>query len=108
MGIVNAGQLEVYSEIEPELCTAVENVVLNKSDDATEKLVSIAERYRADGNDEKQEEKIAWREAEVNKRIEHALVKGITEFIEEDAENVNYDYSNSKERFEKLKKQLEN
>ncbi|TQV71479.1 methionine synthase [Aliikangiella marina] len=86
MGIVNAGQLEVYSEIEPELCTAVENVVLNKSDDATEKLVSIAERYRADGNDEKQEEKLAWREAEVNKRIEHALVKGITEFIEEDVE----------------------
>ena len=86
MGIVNAGQLEVYSEIDPKLRDAVEDVVLNRSDSATENLLELAETFRADGSNTKQENKLEWREHPVNKRIEYALVKGITEFIEEDTE----------------------
>ena len=86
MGIVNAGQLEVYSEIQPELREAVEAVVLNKDPDATEKLVSVAETFRPNPDNQKDDNRLAWREAPVNKRIEHALIKGITEFIEEDVE----------------------
>lgn len=86
MGIVNAGQLEVYSEIQPELRDAVEAVVLNKNEDATEKLVSIAEKYIGSKSEQDTSDKLAWREQAVEQRISHALIKGITEFIEEDAE----------------------
>lgn len=86
MGIVNAGQLEIYSEIDPELKLAVEDVVLNKDPDATERLVTIAEKYIGIGSEEKQEKQLEWREKDVNQRIQHALVKGITNFIDEDVE----------------------
>jgi 5-methyltetrahydrofolate--homocysteine methyltransferase len=85
MGIVNAGQLDIYDEIEPKLRELVEDVILNRNDDATEALVDYAEQFR--GQKGKSAEKdMSWREADVNKRLEHALVNGITEFIEEDTE----------------------
>ncbi len=86
MGIVNAGQLEIYEEIPKELRDKVEDVILNRSNDATEALLAIAENYRAGGTAEKKAEDLAWREWPVNKRLEHALVKGITTYIIEDAE----------------------
>src|ERR671917_2047411 len=85
MGIVNAGQLAVYDEIDEELREAVEDVVLNRRDDATERLLEIAERYR-DRDEAAEEEAQEWRSWPVAKRLEHALVKGIAEFAEEDAE----------------------
>ena len=86
MGIVNAGQLAVYDDLPEELRTAVEDVVLNRRDDGTEQLLAIADQYRGDGSVNESKEDLAWREWPVNKRLEHALVKGITLFIEEDAE----------------------
>ncbi|WP_211828871.1 methionine synthase [Kistimonas asteriae] len=86
MGIVNAGQLAIYEDIPEELRHGVEDVVLNRHDGATEALLTIADKYRGDGSVEKPEEDQAWREWPVNKRLEHALVKGITTYITEDAE----------------------
>ena len=85
MGIVNAGQLEVYDDIPDELRNAVEDVVLNRSPDATDKLLEIADKYKGEAVKEKQED-LSWREQPVIKRIEHALVKGIDQYIEEDTE----------------------
>ncbi len=85
MGIVNPGQLVIYDEIDPELKELVEDVVLNRRDDATDRLLEIAERYRGKGG-KTQEEDLAWREWPVEKRLEHALVKGITTYIVEDTE----------------------
>jgi 5-methyltetrahydrofolate--homocysteine methyltransferase len=84
MGIVNAGQLVVYEDIEPELLEHVEDVIFNRRPDATERLVELAERVRGAGT--KRELDLSWREAPVEKRLEHALVHGIVDFIEEDAE----------------------
>ena len=85
MGIVNAGQLDIYDEIEPKLRALVEDVILNRSPDATEALVDYAEQFR--GQKGKTAEKdMSWRELPVEKRLEHALVNGITEFIDEDTE----------------------
>lgn len=86
MGIVNAGQLEVYSAIPDDLKQAVEDVVLNRSPDATENLLELAEQYRSTGQEIKEKETQEWRQWAVNKRLEHALVKGITEFIDDDVE----------------------
>ena len=85
MGIVNAAQLAVYDDLAAELRDAVEDVVLNRDPDAGERLVEMAPRYAGSGQAEKVEDQ-AWREWPVNKRLEHALVKGITEFIDEDTE----------------------
>ena len=85
MGIVNPSQLVIYDEIDPELKELVEDVVLNRRDDATDRLLEIAERYRSKGG-KTQEEDLAWREWPVEKRVEHALVKGITNYIIEDTE----------------------
>ena len=85
MGIVNAAQLAVYDDLPAELRDAVEDVVLNRDPDAGERLVEMAPRYAGSGQAEKVEDQ-AWREWPVNKRLEHALVKGITEFIDEDTE----------------------
>ncbi|EKK9987368.1 methionine synthase [Vibrio vulnificus] len=87
MGIVNAGQLEIYDNVPERLREAVEDVVLNRRDDATERLLEIAEEYRENAVG-KQEDASAleWRTWSVEKRLEHALVKGITEFIVEDTE----------------------
>ncbi|WP_111411869.1 methionine synthase [Billgrantia lactosivorans] len=86
MGIVNAGQLAVYDDLPTELREAVEDVVLNRRRDATERLVDLAEKYKGDGSGAARKEDLEWRSWEVEKRIEHALVKGITAFIEEDTE----------------------
>ncbi len=86
MGIVNAGQLAIYDDLPDELREAVEDVILNRRDDSTERLLDIAEKYRGDGKGMAQQEDLSWREWPVAKRIEHSLVKGITTFIEEDAE----------------------
>ncbi|GLT08335.1 methionine synthase [Sulfitobacter porphyrae] len=85
MGIVNAGQLAVYDQIDPELREACEDVVLNRRDDATERMLDIADRFRGGARTEKLRD-LAWREWSVEKRMEHALVNGITEFIEADTE----------------------
>jgi len=84
MGIVNAGQLAVYEDIEPELLERVEDVIFNRRDDATERLVEYAESVRGEGT--RRELDLSWREAPVEKRLEHALVHGIVDFIEEDTE----------------------
>lgn len=86
MGIVNAGQLEVYSAIPQDLKDAVEDVVLNRSPESTEKLLDLAEQYRGSGHEVKEKETQEWRQWPVNKRLEHSLVKGITEFIDDDVE----------------------
>lgn len=86
MGIVNAGMLEVYDEIEPELLTNIENVLLNKSPEATEDLIDLAEKVKGQSRDGKEKEVLKWRELSVEKRIAYSLVKGITDFIEDDTE----------------------
>ena len=86
MGIVNAGQLEIYEEIPKDLREKVEDVILNRNSEATDALLAIAEDYRGSGSGEKKVEDLAWRELPVNKRLEHALVKGITTHIVEDTE----------------------
>ncbi|MGL4193638.1 MAG: methionine synthase [Vibrio sp.] len=88
MGIVNAGQLEIYDNVPSKLRNAVEDVILNRRNDATERLLEIAEAYR-DNSVGKEEDSAAleWRSWPVAKRLEHALVKGITEFIVQDTED---------------------
>ncbi len=84
MAIVNAGQLTVYDDIPDNLRERVEDVILNRRDDATERLLEIAEDYRESG--ERHEVAPAWREEEVEKRLEHALVHGIVEHVDDDVE----------------------
>jgi 5-methyltetrahydrofolate--homocysteine methyltransferase len=84
MGIVNAGQLGVYDELDSELRQRVEDVVLNRRSDATERLVAFAETYKTQGR--KPEEDLAWRSGKVEERLSHALVKGITTYIVDDTE----------------------
>ncbi|WP_282110366.1 methionine synthase [Shewanella algicola] len=91
MGIVNAGQLAIYDDIDKDLKDKVENVVLNlpcpvADSSNTEQLLDIAEQYRGDGSQVAKKEDLAWRSWPVNQRLSHALVKGITEFIDEDTE----------------------
>ena len=86
MGIVNASQLPVYDELPADLKEAAEDVVLNRRDDSTERLLDIAEQYRGNGAGKADKENLAWREEPVSRRLEYALVKGINNFIEEDAE----------------------
>ena len=83
MGIVNAGMLEVYDQIPKNLLTAVEDVLLNKDDGATERLLDLAESYKGQGA-KKLVEDLTWRETTVEKRLEHSLLKGIDKFIVED------------------------
>ncbi|WP_406612330.1 methionine synthase, partial [Acinetobacter schindleri] len=91
MGIVNAGQLAIYDDIDAELKEAVEDVVLNRNQgesgqEATEKLLTIAEKYRGQAGAQKAEENLEWRNESVEKRLEYALVKGITTYIDQDTE----------------------
>ena len=85
MGIVNAGQLAVYEEIPAELRERVEDVILNRRPDATDRLLEIADKYKGDGAVEKKEDQ-EWRSWPVAKRLEHSLVKGIDAYIEDDTE----------------------
>jgi len=86
MGIVNAGQLTVYEEIPIELRDAVEDVILNRRADATDRLLTIAESFKGDGTTQSKEKDLAWREEPVEKRLAHALVKGIDQYVVEDTE----------------------
>ncbi|GLX81375.1 methionine synthase [Thalassotalea eurytherma] len=87
MGIVNAGQLAIYSDIPKDLLNAVEDVVQNSDDAATERLLEVAESYRGQATGASSAADMSWRELPTNKRLEHALVKGINEFIVEDTES---------------------
>ncbi|MGN6489186.1 MAG: vitamin B12 dependent-methionine synthase activation domain-containing protein, partial [Devosia sp.] len=86
MGIVNAGQLAVYESIEPELREACEDVILNRRADATERLLELAERFKGQAGGEAKAKDLTWRTKPVAERISHALVNGITEFIDADTE----------------------
>ena len=97
MGIVNAGQLAVYDEIPQELRNAVEDVILNRYPGAAEKLLEIAEKYRGDGATQNKAQDTEWRNQPVEKRLEHALVKGIIDHIDQD----------TAEALEKLKSPLQ-
>ena len=90
MGIVNAGQLEVYEEIPKDLLELVEDVIFNRRPDATERLTDYAEHVKQDGETEKKQDE--WREYSVEKRISHALVKGIVDYIIDDAEEARQQY----------------
>ncbi|MGB3681236.1 MAG: methionine synthase, partial [Rubrobacteraceae bacterium] len=93
MGIVNAGQLAVYDALDDELREAVEDVVLNRRDDSTERLLELAEKYRGSGDVSGSEKDLEWRSWPVSQRLEHALVKGIAEYAEEDAEEARQEAS---------------
>lgn len=86
MGIVNAGQLAIYEDIDPELKEKVIAVVLNENEGATEALLEIAERYRNSSSEAVDPRDLEWRSWPVNERLSHSLVKGLTDFIEEDTE----------------------
>jgi 5-methyltetrahydrofolate--homocysteine methyltransferase len=86
MGIVNAGQLAIYSDLPKDLKDAVEDVISNSDDGATERLLDVAENYRGQAGSQNNKADLSWRELPVVKRIEHSLVKGINEFIIEDTE----------------------
>lgn len=86
MAIVNAGQLAIYDDIPADLKERVEDVVLNRRDDGTDRLLEIADQYRSGGARASRVQDLSWREGDVAARIAHALVKGITEYIVEDAE----------------------
>ena len=90
MGIVNPTMLEVYSDIDPTLLEYVEDVLLNRKPDATERLLELAETVKGDGK--KKEVDLAWRNLPVNERLEHALVKGITDYIDEDVEQCRHQF----------------
>lgn len=92
MGIVNAGQLEVYEEIEPELKELVEDVLLNRRDDATERLLDYAEKIKDQDKGAAVKTQDAWRNGTVEERIKHALIKGIVDFIEIDVEEARQKY----------------
>ncbi|RMD94777.1 MAG: methionine synthase, partial [Calditrichaeota bacterium] len=98
MGIVNAGQIEVYEEIPKDLLERVEDVLLNRRPDATERLVEFAEQIKQKAPIEKQEED--WRKAPVEERLKHALVKGIVDYIEQDTEEARQKYSHPLEVIE--------
>lgn len=90
MGIVNPGMLEVYDEIPKDLKQFCEDVVLNKRSDATERLLDFAQSVKSDKKEKIRDE--AWRQLEVNERLSHALVKGITEYIDEDVEEARHQF----------------
>ncbi|MBL7737815.1 MAG: methionine synthase [Chitinophagaceae bacterium] len=93
MGIVNAGQLVIYDEIEPQLRQLCEDVILNRNNDnneATEKLIAFAETVKAKGKEEKKDD--AWRNTSVEERLKHALVNGITDYIDADTEEARQKY----------------
>ncbi|MGY0651124.1 methionine synthase [Luteimonas sp. A537] len=85
MGIVNAGAMTIYDDIDPELREHVEDVVLNRRPDSTERLLALAERYKG-SKGRKQEEDLAWRERDVRARLSHALVHGLDQYVVEDTE----------------------
>ena len=98
MGIVNAGQLTVYDDIDPELKTRVEDVLFNRREDATERLVEIAKEYR--GVKRSEEKDLSWRDQTIEQRMCHALVEGIMDFVVEDTEEARKKYDRAIEVIE--------
>ncbi len=92
MGIVNAGQLEIYEEIPKDLLECVEDVLFNRREDATERLVNLAEQVNQKGARADNSQQLAWRDGTVEERLKHALVKGLVDFIEEDTEEARLAY----------------
>ncbi len=91
MGIVNAGMLAVYEDIPPELKELVEDVILNRRPDATERLLNVADKYKSGGKEQVKED-LTWRENTPEERIKHALVKGIDQFVDQDVEELRLKY----------------
>jgi len=100
MGIVNPTQLEVYDEIPPDLLERIEDVLLDRRDDATERLLEFADQVKSTGSKTSKKKDKKWRELPVNKRLKHALVKGINEFIEEDTEKARRQFNHPLEVIE--------
>ncbi len=98
MGIVNAGQLAVYDDIDPELRELVEDVVLNRRSDATERLLEAADKFKGDGKKEEKDE--AWREKPVAERLKYSLVKGIDKHVTEDTEEARQQFDTALEVIE--------
>jgi 5-methyltetrahydrofolate--homocysteine methyltransferase len=92
MGIVNAGQLAIYDDLPDQLREYVEDIVLNRREDGTERMLEIAEQFSGQGRVQ-EEKQLEWRSWEVNKRLSHALVKGIAEYIDEDVEECRHHYA---------------
>lgn len=101
MGIVNAGMLQIYEEIDPELLSFVEDVVLNRRPDATERMIEFAEKIKSLNTGEKTEKVDEWRTRDLQGRLEHALIKGISDFMEEDLAEALTQYSSAIEIIEK-------
>lgn len=99
MGIVNAGLITVYSEIEDDLRERVEDVILNRRDDATDRLLEFADQFKGEKGIQLTED-LSWREAPVTKRLSHSLVKGITGYIEEDTEEARQQFPQALEVIE--------
>ncbi|MCP4457268.1 MAG: methionine synthase [Cytophagales bacterium] len=99
MGIVNAGMIEVYDEIPKDLLQRVEDVLLNRREDATERLLQFADGVKGKGIEKKED--LAWRNASVEERLSHALVKGIVDFIDEDIEEARLTYASPLKVIEK-------
>ncbi|MDH5407608.1 MAG: methionine synthase [Gammaproteobacteria bacterium] len=93
MGIVNAGQLAIYDDLPEELRERVEDVVLNRRPDSTERLLEIADKYKGDGSTAEKKEDLEWRSWPIAKRLEHALVKGIDTFVNEDTEEARQQFA---------------
>jgi 5-methyltetrahydrofolate--homocysteine methyltransferase len=90
MGIVNAGVIPVYDEIPKELLDYIEDLLFNRREDATERLVDYAMNFKSQGKEKKEKEELEWRKAPVKERITHSLVKGIADFVEEDVEEARH------------------
>lgn len=102
MGIVNAGMLQIYEEISPELLELVEDVVLNRRPDATERMITYAEKIKDEATGESPADKIeVWRTGNLQSRLEHALIRGIAEYLEEDLEEALGQYDTALEIIEK-------
>ncbi len=92
MGIVNAGQLAIYDDLPDDLREHVEDIVLNRREDATERMLELAEKYRGGASESSVQQDLAWRDWPVNERLSHALVKGIADYIDEDVEECRHHY----------------
>nr|WP_246589600.1 methionine synthase [Marinobacterium ramblicola] len=92
MGIVNAGQLAIYDDLPQDLREHVEDIVLNRREDATERMLELAEKYRGGASASSVQQDMAWRDWPVNERLSHALVKGVADYIDEDVEECRHNY----------------
>lgn len=100
MAILNPGMIQIYDEIDKDLLEKVEAVVLNSHPNASEELIEFAEKYKGEGNEKVEENKLKWREEAVNERLKHALVKGLVDYVEEDVIEARQNFSKSLEVIE--------